>query len=195
MQKMIRWLQQHAQRWWYPYLVAGLAFADHFVIVIPTDGLLLSAVALNPRRWVSTFLIVSIGSSLGALALALAVHDQGLPLLLQISPGIEKSWIWLETEEFMKHYGLLALFGIALSPFMQVPAVALAAMANIAITKIFFVVLLGRFIKYGIFCWIASHAPHLLKKLWGVREEIKEVQEASGEPLLLEVSGDTPTKN
>ncbi|MCM2283097.1 MAG: hypothetical protein NDI61_14740 [Bdellovibrionaceae bacterium] len=177
MQTLIRRLQRHARRWWYAPLVAFLAFADHFTIIIPTDGLLVSAVLLNPKRWVSTMLTVTIGSSLGALALAALIEWHGLPLLLKISPGIDQTQVWVWTEQFMSEYGMLAVFAVALSPFMQHPAVALASLANVPLLKIFGIVLLGRIIKYGVVCWVASHMPHLLKRLWGMREEIEEVTE------------------
>ncbi len=178
MQSLIRHLQKHARRWWYSPLVAFLAFLDHFTIVIPTDGLLVSAVLLNPKRWFSTMLVVTLGSSLGALALAALIEWHGLPLLLKISPGIDGTWMWSWTNEFMDEYGMLAVFAVAISPFMQHPAVALAALAEVPLMKIFGVILLGRTIKYGAVCWVASHMPHLLKKLWGMRDEIQEVAEA-----------------
>lgn len=175
MKALIRRLQKHARRWWYAPLVAFLAFIDHFMIIIPTDGLLVSAVLLNPKRWVSTTLIVTLGSSLGALALAALIEWHGLPLLLQISPGIDQTQAWSWTDRFMDEYGMLAVFAVALSPFMQHPAVALASLANVPLAKIFGVVFLGRIIKYSIVCWVASHMPHLLKRLWGMRDEIEEV--------------------
>ncbi|RYG34625.1 MAG: hypothetical protein EOO01_32105 [Chitinophagaceae bacterium] len=41
--RWIRFVEGYANRWWYSPLIAVLAAADSFVIVIPTDGLLVSA--------------------------------------------------------------------------------------------------------------------------------------------------------
>lgn len=179
MQRLIRRLQRYGRRWWYSPLIAILAFIDHFAIVIPTDGLLVSAVLLNPRRWISTCLIVTAGSSLGALTLAALIEWHGLPLLLKITPGIDQTSVWAWTDWFMDEYGLLAVFGVALSPFMQHPAVALAALAEVPLLKILGVVFLGRIIKYGVVCWVASHTPHLLRRFWGMRDEIQEVAQTT----------------
>jgi len=176
----IRRLQRHARRWWYAPLISFLAFIDHFVVFIPTDGLLVSAVMLHPRRWIYTFLCLSVGSSLGALVLAALIEWHGLPLLLQISPGLDQTGMWSWTEAFMNQHGIWALFLVAVSPVVQHPAIALAALAKVPLLNIFLVVLAGRLIKYAVISWVASHAPHLVRRLWGVSREVKEVEEAAG---------------
>lgn len=175
----IRQLQRHARQWWYAPAIGFLAFIDHFTVIIPTDGLLVSAVMLNPRRWISTFCTVALFSSAGALVLAGAVQMYGLQLLLHISPGLDQTGIWNWTMNFMGEYGVVALFAIALSPIMQHPALALAALTGVPLLKIFLVVLLARLIKYGLYSWIATHTPHLIRRLWGLRGELEEVQAAT----------------
>ena len=59
---------------WYVALVGGLAALDLFIMIIPTDGLLVTSVLVRPKRWVSWFLWVSIGSAVGAAALAAIIH-------------------------------------------------------------------------------------------------------------------------
>jgi hypothetical protein len=41
-----------------------------------------------------------------------------------------------------------------------------------SIPMIFGLVFAGRALKYLFIAWLASHAPHILKKLWGVRREL-----------------------
>lgn len=171
----VRFFQRYSSRWWYAPAISLLAFADLFLVVIPTDGLLVSAVMLSPRRWLYTAALVSLGSSLGAAALAYVLSRHGLSFLLHVSPGIEQSHAWVWTNHLMSEWGAWALFLIALSPIMQHPAIALAAFTGISETKIFLVVLAGRAIKYLFLAWAASHAPRLLGHIWGMQYELEEV--------------------
>ncbi len=168
-------LQRYANRWWYAPAIAALAFADLFLIVIPIDGLLISYVMLSPRRWISTAVMVALGSSLGAITLAYTLNAHGLPFLLQISPGIEKGSVWLWTSHLMDQWGSWALFAVALGPIMQHPAIAVAAFAGFPVGKIFAVVLAGRLLKYLFLSWLATHAPGVINRLWGLKYELSEV--------------------
>lgn len=165
----------HADRWWIPPLIAASAFADLFVLVIPTDGLLVSYVILAPRRWIYAGLWVALGSALGALAFAAVMHHHGLPFLLQILPGIESTKTWVWTVGLMSRWGAWAVFLISLSPILQHPAVAMAAIAGRPLLEIFALVLVARAIKYLFIAWVATHAPKLLRKLWGIQYELREV--------------------
>lgn len=178
MEHLKKWmtaLQRYASRWWYPPLVALLAFADLFLLIIPTDGLIVSAVVLAPRRWFYTALITAVGSSLGSFALAAVLQAKGLPFLLQISPGLDHSTAWLWTQKLMQRWGDWAVFLIALSPSPQHPAIALAAVAGMALDRVLLMVFAGRALKYLFVAWLASHAPGMLGKLWGIQFELKEV--------------------
>lgn len=173
--RWIKFLQAHANAWWYAPAIALLAALDAFVVVIPTDGLLVAASMLAPRRWIYTTLIVTLGSSLGALALAAVLEKHGLPFLLHLSPGLEQTSAWVWSDQIMDRWGNVTLFLIALSPIMQQPAVALAALAGMPLWDIFLLVFAGRLIKYAFISWISTHAPGMLGKLWGMKDEIEEV--------------------
>jgi membrane protein YqaA with SNARE-associated domain len=178
MQKTVRrWIQfveGYANRWWYSPLIAVLAFADSFIVVVPTDGLLVSAAMLAPRRWVSTTIFVSLGSSLGALGLAYLLARQGLPWLLYFQPDIQSSRAWIYTDRLMDAWGSWAIFVISLTPIMQQPAVALAALAGRPMAEIFAAAFAGRLIKYGLLAWVSTHAPGVLGKLWGFKSDLEE---------------------
>src|SRR3989338_6423574 len=105
LQKWFLILQRHAKSWWYTPALGLLAFADLFLIVIPTDGLLISSVMLSPRRWIFSAVVVSLGSSLGAVALAHVLQAHGLPFLLQISPGIDQGSAWQWASHLMDQWG------------------------------------------------------------------------------------------
>lgn len=176
-QKFLRYGQHYANRWWYAPLIGLGAGLDAFIIVIPTDALMISAILLCPKRWISTFLSVSIGSTLGATSLAAVIYVGGMPLVEKICPGLSQSGFWIWTESFMQNHGLWAVFVIALSPLVQHPAIALAGLVKLPLLKVALAVFCGRAIKYCLLGWIASHAPKLLHRLWGL-SELKEVKDA-----------------
>lgn len=172
-----RWihvLEKYANRWWYAPVISVLAALDSFVVIVPTDGLLVSAAMLAPRRWFYTAVIVSLGSSLGAWGLAAVLEVHGLPWLLSIQPGIEQSQVWIYTDRLMDAWGTWAVFIVSLTPVMQQPAIALAAVAGKPLPEIFAAAFAGRFIKYAVLAYIGTHAPGVLGKLWGFRAELEE---------------------
>lgn len=167
--------QRFTDRIWYPPLIGLLAFLDAFVIIIPTDGLLISSVLLKPKRWINLALCVSIGSTFGALILFYLVKSHGLPVILNFFPGIDNGEMWIWTETFFQKYGLLLVFFVAATPLFQHPAIILAALAHTNFFLMLFVTLAGRILKYMIMAYISSHSPRLITKMWGVKEELDEV--------------------
>jgi membrane protein YqaA with SNARE-associated domain len=168
-------LQRYAGRYWYPPLIGFLAALDNFVIVIPNDGILISSSMLIPRRWLILALCVAVGSTVGAIGLAALVELQGLPWIFNLYPGVNETKTWILSMEFFERYGLLLVFAVAITPFMQQPAVILASLARTPLLELALVIFVGRFIKFLIMAYLGSHAPRVLGKLWGLRSEIKEV--------------------
>ena len=167
-------LQKYADRIWYPPLIGILAALDNFVIVIPNDGILISSSMLTPRRWFTLALNVAIGSTLGAIILAAFVETQGLQWILEMYPGINetKSWVW--TENFFEKYGMLLVFIVAVTPLMQHPVIILASLAGTPLFLLAAIIFLGRFIKFLIMAYVGSHAPRLLNKMWGFKNELND---------------------
>lgn len=174
-QKATRWLQQFVNRIWYPPLLGLLAAFDNFVVVVPTDGLLVSSCMLTPRRWFSLGLLTSLGSTLGAALLASLVRNQGAPWVELNYPELIQSEMWELTHRFFIEYGLYLVFAVAASPLMQQPTVILATLAGSNLVHIISLVLLGRTLKFLFMAYVASHTPRLLKKLWGIRGELEDV--------------------
>lgn len=160
-------METHADRIWYPYVVGLLALIDSIVVVIPTDGILVSSVFLAPRKWFLFGLCVAVGSTIGGLLVAQLVAVKGLPWILEYYPGINETKTWLLTETFFEKYGLFLVFTVALTPFMQQPAVILASLAKVPIVELGLAMFVGRLIKYALISYLASHAPKFLKGRWG----------------------------
>jgi membrane protein YqaA with SNARE-associated domain len=171
---VIEHLQKFVDRVWYPPLLAVLAGLDNFVLIVPTDGLLISSSMLTPRRWWINSLCISLGSCAGALILAFLVEMHGLPWILQFYPGIDQTFTWTWTEGFFDQYGLILVFVVAITPLMQQPTVILASLANTNLIELGAVIFVGRTLKFLAMGYIGSHAPGLLKKIWGVRGELAD---------------------
>ncbi len=171
----VQYLERFVDRPWYGPVIGCLALLDNLIVIIPNDGILISSTMLVPRRWATFALCISTGSTLGAMLLAVLVKVYGSPWLLEYYPGLDQSASWIKTQEFFAHYGLLVVFGVAITPFIQQPAVVLAALSPTPIWLIGLVVFAGRVIKFLIMAYVASHAPRLLAKMWGVSDELKDV--------------------
>lgn len=174
-QKLIQQLQKYADRLWYPPLIGILAALDNLIVIIPNDGILISSAMLVPKRWTRLALAVTIGSTVGALILAAIIELQGLPWILSIYPGLDDTAIWKSTDSFMQLYGLLVVFVVAVTPLPQQPAVILAALAQTPLIELGLIIFIGRLIKFLIMAYLGSHAPRILYKLWGVKDELGEV--------------------
>lgn len=171
----VRWLQGYADRLWYPPLIGLLAALDNLIIIIPNDGLLISSSMLTPKRWFVLALCVAVGSTVGAIVLAALVEYQGLPWILEVYPGLDDTRAWAVSNQFFDNYGLLLVFVVAVTPLMQQPAVILASLANTPLFDLAAVIFAGRIIKFLIMAYVGSHAPRLLKKMWGVKDELRDV--------------------
>ncbi|MGZ3695630.1 MAG: YqaA family protein [Bdellovibrionota bacterium] len=179
--KTLRALQHHMNSWWYPPALAFMAAVDLFVIVIPTDALLVSACMLKPKKWFLYAVVVSIGSAVGVFILAAVLRTHGLPLLLHLAPHIESTHAWKWTIELMANWGPWAVFLIALSPIMQHPAIALAAFAGMPLWKISGFVLAGRLIKYLLWAYLSTHAPWVLAKFLPIEKSRHELEDEEAE--------------
>lgn len=175
-QRTARWikkLQKYSDRAWYLPLLSIIIGLDLFVLIIPSDAMMISSVLLRPKRWGRICLWVSAGSAFGALALA-ALLQWDSAWLMHFLPDIFQSSGWEQTDAFLDTHGgwALAVFSFSLLP--QQPAVALAALAGMPLSLIFISVFAGRLVKYGLLAYFASHAPRLLGKVWFIRKELAQ---------------------
>lgn len=177
MSDLISRLQEFAQKRWYPHFIGLLAAIDNIILIIPNDGILISSAMLTPKHWLRLAFWTTVGSTIGALTLCLLVQNFGLDFLLYLFPKLQTTTTWEVTVHFFERFGLLLVFLVALAPVAQQPAVVLASLAAVNLPAMLALIFVGRFIKFTIMAWVASHAPSKLEKMWGVRSELKEVQE------------------
>ena len=167
-----RRLQAFVDRPWYLPLIATLGGLDLFVLVIPTDGLLISYVMLRPKTWIRAFILTSLGCAIGALALAILIQSGAEWFTyekLSQSVGAD-TWQWVDG--FVENHGTLALGALAILPIPQFPGIVVAALMGMPLSSIFISVLVGRLLKFAVLAYAASHAPRLLMKIPVLRKEI-----------------------
>jgi len=172
--RSIRQFQKFIDRIWFAPLLALLAALDSLIIVIPTDGLLISSTMLKKSRWWYFAIFVAIGSSLGALVLVALSDYLGLEKILSYYPGLDQSQVWQLTMDFFKKYGVIVAFIVGLTPFSQQPALIIAGLIHNSFIGLAIAVFCSRIIKYLIMAYIASHAPKLLNKMWGLKDELQD---------------------
>jgi membrane protein YqaA with SNARE-associated domain len=170
----VKRLQFFVDRVWYFPVVGVLAGLDLFILVVPTDAILVSSVMMRPRKWVQAAVCVALGSSFGALFLAGAIQwDQARVMGWFPSAFDNSAWQWMDL--FFDRNGRIALFFIAVSPLVQFPVICIAALAGMPAWEIFLICLVGRSIKSAVFSYGASHAPKLLMKLPLMKKELSIV--------------------
>lgn len=172
--RTIRKFQKFIDRVWFAPLLALLAALDSLIIVIPTDGLLISSTILKKSRWWYFAFSVALGSSLGALVLVALSDYLGLEKILEYYPGLDQSHIWQVTMDFFKEYGIIVAFVVGLTPFSQQPALIIAGLIHNSFMGLSIAIFLSRVIKYLLMAYIASHAPKLLNKMWGLKDELAD---------------------
>lgn len=171
----VKLLQYYIDRAWYLPLLSLLAILDTFLVVIPTDGITISSSMLKPAKWFYFGVFSAIGSAVGGIILCYVVQLYGIQVVESLFPHIQASGAWIQTQKFFDEYGLWLLFVIAATPLSQQPVLILAVLAKVPLLQIFLITLVGRWVKFALLAYVGSHAPHLIKKFWGVQDELKEV--------------------
>jgi membrane protein YqaA with SNARE-associated domain len=169
---VLRRIQSFADRPWYLPLIAGLGGADAFLLVIPTDGLLVSFVLLRPKHWLRACLFFTLFCAVGCWLLAWVIQSGAEWLSLDFfyrSVG-QDTWNWIDS--FVDNHGELALGVLATLPIPQFPGVVVAALAEMPLWSLFVSILAGRLVKYFLLSYAASHAPRLLMRVPFLKKEI-----------------------
>ena len=149
---------------WYMPMVAGLAFSDLFLCVVPVEVFLVAGVLARPRVWLWGGLLVSAGSSLGAFSLSLLVQGSGRAFLEHTFPKLFETAGWGRTVAFLGDHGQWAISAIAASPLPQQPAVVMAALSGVSPFTVLGAVLGGRAVKYLLFAWLAAYMPDWVRR-------------------------------
>ena len=157
-------LHGYVDRPWYFPLVGFLGVLDQFILILPTDAIVMTTVLVRPRRWVRTALWMAAGTTVGAVGVALLVRA-GAPWVMQsLLAGVFNGTAWKLTEGWIRDYGPFGLAFSAITPIPQQIPIALSMFAQMPLGYFVAAALIGRLTRYAFFGWAASHAPRLLQR-------------------------------
>ncbi len=162
--KVLARLQTHLDKPWYPWVLGFIFFIEHFVLIIPLDLLLVTSVLATPKKWVRLWWASSVGFALGAVLFAYLVLVYGLAIVEKLTPGITHHPIWLQSENWMHHYGLWAVGVFSYVPLTMHPLIAIAALNKVSLLMIGLAMLGNRLFKYGVLAAVAANAPAHLEQ-------------------------------
>ena len=160
--------QRFVGRPWYPLLVAALNGADTFILIVPNDALMVSAILPRPRYWLRVAITCAVGSSLGALLMAYWLYYDAASVQA-LFPALFESRGWESTAAFLHDYGYIAAFLGAVGPVPLPPFVIVGALAEMHPVPLVAAVLAGRLSKYIVLSWCTAKAPGMLTRIWEMR--------------------------
>jgi membrane protein YqaA with SNARE-associated domain len=148
----------------YPLAIGFIALILTVSMTIPFASILIGAVLLRRDRWKEIVVVSSLGSATGGLILYLSFHYLGWSQIATAYPDLIQSKAWSDATRWVSAYGTWALLGIAALPIPQTPALIFTAMSRLPISEVFFALLLGKLLKYGVYGWLASEFPFLFQR-------------------------------
>jgi membrane protein YqaA with SNARE-associated domain len=174
---LIESVQGHIDRPSFPFYLAFAAFLDVFLLVVPTDGIVVSSAMARPKRWFVIFAGVTTGSILGVLLLGAIVYWDA-DVIKGLAPWIFQSEAWEYTKNLLQHWGFWAVFlgGFGFLPPTQ-PFIIIPILAEMHFGHWFLAFSIARVLKFLSFAWIASHSPKLVSRFKIFRLELDDVAE------------------
>lgn len=144
---------------YYTAVVTAIAFAATITFSFPFVAVLIPAVLLSPRRWLTLGLLCGIASGFGAAVLVEIFQYLGSELVLAHYPELTRDETWIRASAWLQRWGLLALLVIAGSPMPQTPALFVCAMAHVSTPGILVAVGIGKTAKYVFLSWATARYP------------------------------------
>ena len=144
---------------YYPLVVTLICFISTVTFSFPFAAMLIPAILLAPRRWLSIGLLCGIASGCAAAVLVEIFHYVGHEFVIARYPELLqlKGWQW--ASEWLQRYGLIVMLIIAASPMPQTPALLLCALANLPTLGILVAVGVGKTVKYLFLSWLTARYP------------------------------------
>lgn len=144
---------------YYSLVVTAIAFFSTMTFSFPFVAVLIPAVVLSPRRWLSLGLLTGVASGCGAAALVEIFQYLGWEFVLSRYPELVQTQAWQTGSEWLQRWGLLAMLIIAGSPIPQTPALFFCALADVSTLGILVAVGIGKTVKYLFLSWATAHYP------------------------------------
>jgi membrane protein YqaA with SNARE-associated domain len=158
---LVRTLVRRADTRAFPMVVGAAAIAATLSMSVPFGSLLVAAVLMAPRRWVSIALWSSLGTALGGSMLYLGFHHLGWARLFSAYPDVVRSVAWMDATRWLSTYGVASLLVIAALPLPLTPALMFAAISRLPVAEVVLALWVGKLIKYLVYAGLASAFPSL----------------------------------
>ena len=126
---------------------------------ILTQGVLIPAVLLAPRRWLLLGLLSGLTSGVGGAVLVEVFHFMGREVVIARFPQLLEWGHWQIASEWLNDYGLLALAFIAGSPIPQTPAIFVYSLGEPSTLGVMLAVGIGKTVKYVFLAWLTVRYP------------------------------------
>ncbi len=143
----------------FPAVVGTVALAATLSMSVPFATLLVAAVLMARRRWVSIAMGASLGAALGAALLYLVFHHLGWARLFDAYPDVVRSSAWNDATRWLSAYGVVALLVIAATPLPLTPGLMFAGISRLPIGEVVLALWIGKLAKYLLYAWLASRFP------------------------------------
>ncbi len=156
---LMRTLLRRADSRAFPVVVGAVALAATLSMSVPFATLLVAAVLMARRRWVSIAVWASLGAALGATLLYMVFHHLGWARLFAAYPDVVRSSAWGDATGWLSVYGVMALLMIAATPLPLTPALMFAGISRLPIAEVVLALWIGKVTKYLLYAWLASRFP------------------------------------
>jgi membrane protein YqaA with SNARE-associated domain len=161
--RLPQWLKRalifSAAHRYYPLVVTLICFISTVTFSFPFAAVLVPAILLAPRRWISIGLLCGIASGCAAAVLVEIFRYVGSEFVLGRYPELIQLEGWQWASEWLQRYGLIVMLMIAASPMPQTPALFFCALANLPTLGILIAVGIGKAAKYLFLGWATARYP------------------------------------
>ena len=141
------------------WVCLSLALAGTVAAIYPITFVVITAALVAPERWRRITVFTSLGSALGATVLVGVFHYFGWSYLYEQFPELVSHPAWNRVMIWAQDYDAIALFLISVAPLPQTPALIIFSVTQHNYLIVFFSILVGKSLKYGVVAWLVSRFP------------------------------------
>ena len=169
-----RWAEYNQHHPMFLVFVSLLVAIDAIVIVLPGDVVLILAVLSNPSKWKRIWLAGAVGGIIGGMALVWMVQSWGAEFFTSFAQSLGAGSNIEVMQRWFNEYGLVTIAVGSCIPGASWTPVLLAGLAGSPLGEVFAWLVLGRTVRYFIFCFGTREG-------WAVFHTIREKAKAEKE--------------
>jgi membrane protein YqaA with SNARE-associated domain len=143
-------------------LSALLSFGGTLTAAYPVTAVIVSAVMMAPRRWLTLSAACSLGSAAAGAVVVGVAHLLGYNEIHHLFPNLISPETWADASRWIGEYGVWAIFGVGASPLPQMPLLIFFGIVDERILEAFIALFAGKLIKYTLVAWVTQHFPEKL---------------------------------